>query len=627
MRGLRTPKSALWLLICAVATMLAVVACGAADPEVVRVVETVVVTEQVVKEVEVQKEVVKEVEVEVVREVEVVKEVEVVREIPAEAIIKEVVVVATPVPGGDQWKLAAISPDARRGGHFIKAAHGPPSIFDWYATGTIANTGSQGPMYDLLLRHDPRDPSVPIVPDLAHSWEISSDGSTYSFNLREGVLWHDGDEFTSEDVKATYERIVFPPEGLVSLRKTLFTALDSIETPDDYTVQFNLNETRSSDYMLQTFSVGYNMITKKETFEENNWDLSKVDNHPGTGPFIYSSRDTEKWIQERNVDYWNENVPYVDKMTHVWLIAWTPELAAALLGGVVDWAQWLDPDTFERVKTIEGMSTLELIVPSIAGITFNTERAPFNDVRVRQAFNLVVDKPKLAEAIDSVTATFVSGWYMPGTPYAWSTEKLLTIPGHRSPTAEDIAKAKQLLAEAGYPDGQGIPELHFAVRETPNNRIGSAAVQAMVKEHLNVDTDINIHQASAIAQVAQSGDFDLITGGYGSRVLDPYTYIVPAFGQCGDELCDQNTSRYRNPEFDRLGAEFIKELDQKKRFELANQIREILERDVPVITIGSTSVQWGWYDYLNGVTPGNMSGGYDVYKWDHVWLGADTPNR
>ena len=97
------------------------------------------------KEVEVQKEVVKEVEVEVVREVEVVKEVEVVREIPAEAIIKEVVVVATPVPGGDQWKLAAISPDARRGGHFIKAAHGPPSIFDWYATGTIANTGSQGP--------------------------------------------------------------------------------------------------------------------------------------------------------------------------------------------------------------------------------------------------------------------------------------------------------------------------------------------------------------------------------------------------------------------------------------------------------------------------------------------------
>ena len=232
MRGLRTPKSAIWLLICAVATMLAAVACGAAEPEVVRVVETVVVTEQVVKEVE------------VVREVEV----EVVREIPAEAIIKEVVVVATPVPGGDQWKLAAISPDARRGGHFIKAAHGPPSIFDWYATGTIANTGSQGPMYDLLLRHDPRDPSVPIVPDLAHSWEISSDGSTYSFNLREGVLWHDGDEFTSEDVKATYERIVFPPEGLVSLRKTLFTALDSIETPDDYTVQFNLNETRSSDY-------------------------------------------------------------------------------------------------------------------------------------------------------------------------------------------------------------------------------------------------------------------------------------------------------------------------------------------------------------------------------------------
>ena len=287
MRGLRTPKSAVWLLICAVATMLAAVACGAADPEVVTVVETVVVTEQVVKEV--QKEVVKEVEVEVPKEV--IKQVEVVKEVPVEKeVIKQVVVVATPGPADQgQFLMQTLDPFPKRGGTLRLGAHGPPAHFDVAASVTIANHGSQSSMYDTLLRHDPRTPSVPIVPDLAHKWEISSDGETYRFFLREGVKFHDGDELTSADVKATYDRIIFPREGLVSLRQVFFQAVDAISAPDAYTVEFTLKEPRASDTMLAAFASEWNHIVKKSTLDENDGNLRQIDDHPGTGPFVYQA--------------------------------------------------------------------------------------------------------------------------------------------------------------------------------------------------------------------------------------------------------------------------------------------------------------------------------------------------
>jgi hypothetical protein len=286
-----------------------------------KVVVKEVPVEKIVKEVvEVEKEVVKEVPVEVVVEKEVVKVVEVEKPVVVkerEYVIEEVVVVATPVPGAGQWKIAATSPDAKWGGHAILAAHGPPAHFDFYATGTVANVGAQMAMFDMLVRHDPRDRRVPIVPDLAHRWEISPDGLTYTFHLREGVRFHDGHELTSEDVKATFDRIAFPPADIVSVWEDLWFGLDRIEATDDYTIEFGLNDARSAGYMMQLFAMGYNGINKKETLDETGGDLKQRDNPPGTGPFKYSSRDTEKWIQIRNEDYWNEKVPYLDQITRV----------------------------------------------------------------------------------------------------------------------------------------------------------------------------------------------------------------------------------------------------------------------------------------------------------------------
>src|SRR5262245_15713736 len=109
-------------------------------------------------------------------------------------------------------ELRAPEPNARRGGTLRYGVSSSPAHFDIHQSGTVANLGAQGPMYDNLVRRDPRDGQT-IIPDLAYQWDIAPDGKTYTFRLRQGVKFHDGADFTAEDVQATFARIICPPKG------------------------------------------------------------------------------------------------------------------------------------------------------------------------------------------------------------------------------------------------------------------------------------------------------------------------------------------------------------------------------------------------------------------------------
>ena len=170
-------------------------------------------------------------------------------------------------------------------------------------------------MYDNLIRRDPRDSGQTIIPDLAHSWEIAKDGKTYTFFLRKGVKFHDGGDFTAEDVKATYARLITPPAGFSSPRTLLFAAVSAINVRDPYTIEFKLSEARPKNFMLGAFASGWNIIVRKKTLEDNNYNLRQVMNYPGTGPFRHKKRvDKEVWVMEKNPDYWNEGLPYLDSI-------------------------------------------------------------------------------------------------------------------------------------------------------------------------------------------------------------------------------------------------------------------------------------------------------------------------
>src|SRR6266699_876225 len=227
---------------------------------------------------------------------------------------------------GSKFQLAAPEPNPKRGGVLRYGITMRPPHFDVHQSGTINNLGSQGCMFDNLIRRDPRDSGKTIIPDLAHSWEIAKDGKTYTFHLRQGVQFHDGAELTSDDVKATFDRISKPPQGISIPRSILFNAVSEITAPDKYTVQFKLSEPRPVNFMMSAFACGWNVIVRKKTLEDNNYNLRKVSTYPGTGPFRSVRRvENEIWVMEKNPKYWNKGLPYLDGIEFYNLLPFTPE--------------------------------------------------------------------------------------------------------------------------------------------------------------------------------------------------------------------------------------------------------------------------------------------------------------
>src|SRR3981189_1924304 len=202
---------------------------------------------------------------------------------------------------GSKFQLAAPEPNPKRGGVLRYGITMRPPHFDVHQSGTINNLGSQGCMFDNLIRRDPRDSGKTIIPDLAHSWEIAKDGKTYTFHLRQGVQFHDEAELTSEDVKATFDRITNAPQVISIPRSVLFKAVSEIVAPDKYPVQFKLAEPRPINFIMSAIASGWNVILRKKTQEDNNYNLRKVEIYPGTGPFRSKQRgEKEEWGQEKN---------------------------------------------------------------------------------------------------------------------------------------------------------------------------------------------------------------------------------------------------------------------------------------------------------------------------------------
>jgi len=477
-------------------------------------------------------------------------------------------------------------------------------------------------MYNQLIRRDPTDHTVPIIGDLAKEWEVSSDALKYTFHLHEGVKFHDGAELTSEDVVASYTRIVFPDtygEGLGSARHATYEGIDTITAVDDYTVEFTMKGARNPSMIQQVFSLQWALISRAETLEKHEGNLREVDNHPGTGPYMYTERTDDHWVQDHNPDYWRmgdgpNGCPCIEQIEHIWLVAWTPELAAAMLGGVVDWAQWLDPKTGRSIGDNEGLNGIIQSIPVVSGIGWNIAREPYSDKRVRRAMALVIDGEALIQATLDLKGYNFGEWFINGTPYAMDPVELRQTPGFRVPTAEDIAEAQQLIADAGYPGGEGFPVVDMLTRDTNPSRVVSAAVQSMIKEHLGIDGEIRIADVSGIAEEAQAGKFDFSGAGYGIILSDPSAYIGQGM-KCG------NTIGYCNETVDKLIVELAEEADTDKRIAIVNEMRDIFLDEWPMMPFtAGESVFWGYWDHLKGMIDGSFTASYEMYRWDNVWL-------
>jgi len=516
---------------------------------------------------------------------------------------------------GTNFKLAAPEPNAKYGGVLRVGIGSRPPHFDVHQSGTINNLGTQGCMFDNLVRRDPRDSGKTIIPDLAHSWDISRDGKTYTFFLRKDVTFHDGADFTADDVKATYDRITKPPSGVSIPRSTLFKAVSEINVRDKHTIEFKLEEPRPTNFIMSAFASGWNVILRKKTLEDNNYNLRRVVVYPGTGPFKHVRRvENEVWVMEKNPNYWNKGLPYLDGLEYYHLLQFSPELGSALLANRVDYGRIVDPVTGRKAKDTPGMTSTDYYQSVIQGVWVNTKKKPLDDPRVRRAFHLVFDRQVLVDVVKDVAPMMVGGFIYPFSDFATPRNELTKRVGYQDDPTAAIKEAKALMAAAGY--ANGIKGLDFLVREVSTFKLWSQAIQAMLQQTLNVETKLRTVVESVWFDDTKSGNYDLAIGAIVSTLLDPSDYFNAWYSKDGP----QNYSFWDNKEFQGLLSTIDGEVDPAKRMAAIRRAEMIMEQDPPVLPISWEKIVDVWWKYVKGVNPYEYFGVYDVVRQDTVWL-------
>jgi peptide/nickel transport system substrate-binding protein len=339
----------------------------------------------------------------------------------------------------------------KRGGTLNYAISAETPTYDCAASDTYATIHFAVPFYSTLLRFDLNN-YPKVIGDLADTWTVSPDQKTYTFKLRSGVQFHDGSALTSADIKATYDRMRNPPTGVVSIRKSTFEDIDTIETPDPLTVVFKLKDV--SPGMLEQFASPWNCIYSAAKLAENpNYPAQNV---MGTGPFKFVSHTKGSDVTGARFDkYFMPGLPYLDGFKGVFLTQPAAMLNAIQGGQVMAEFRSVSPAEADRLKQAMGdkirLEESSWVLNIL--VTFNTTKKPFDDVRVRRALSMAIDRWGGSVGLARTsTLRQVGGIYRPGTQFATPESELVKIPGYGKDIAAARAEAKRLLAEAGVPN-------------------------------------------------------------------------------------------------------------------------------------------------------------------------------
>jgi len=517
---------------------------------------------------------------------------------------------------GSKFQLAAPEPNPKRGGVLRYGITSRLPHFDMHQSGTINSLGSQGCMYDNLVRRDPRDSGQTIIPDLAHSWDISKDGKTYTFMLREGVQFSDGAELTSADVKATFDRIAKPPQGVAIPRSVLFKSVDNITTPDKYKVTFNLAEPRPANFIMSAIASGWNTVLRQKTLEDNQYNLRRVADIPGTGPYRSKRRvENEVWVMEKNPNYWNKGLPYMDGIEFYHALPFSPELGSMILSGRADYVRITDPVTMRKAKETQNLDATTFNQSVIQAVYVNSKKKPFDDPRVRRAIHLAFDRPTLIEVVKDVTPMRVGGFIYPFSEWATPPEQLSKKLGYQDDPTGALKEAKALLSAAGV-SGPAMKPLDFMIRDVPSFKLWAQAIQAMLEQGLGIKCNLRTVVESVWFDDVANGNYDIAIGAVVSTLLDPSDYFNAWYKKGGV----QNYSNWDNAKFNELLPQIDTEVDPAKRKALVRQAEEIMEADPPLFPVAWEKIVDVWQKFVKGHNPKDYFGIYDVVRFDTFWL-------
>ena len=423
-----------------------------------------------------------------------------------------------------------------------------------------------------------------ILPDLAQTWDISEDGMTYTFHLVQGIKWHDGTDFSSADVKWTFDQIISQAGYLASS----LANVDSIEAPDADTVVFNMTQPDST--LLSSLSFLGAFIIPKHLYEGTDWTTADAAQTPvGTGPFKFVSYDKGVSITlEANTDYFG-TAPLVDKLIYK-IIPDSNTALQAFNNGELDVLGVFPP--YAEVPNLEGNADDTVVKNTTTGryyVTYNVTKEPWSDLAVRESLALAIDRSEILDKAFMGVGTVAEGFYSPAVAWAYNGEA--TLPDL------DAEAAVQLLETAGYTkDADGY---YFSVELATFNMSPFTEMATVVKSNLEaigIAVDINVlEQAAWMQKCLVDRDFDITIMG-GMVGPDP-SALYSRIGTNGYI----NFMGYSNDEIEQLFAEAGTITDQDDRAEKYKQIQQIMADELPIIPLVNDITVNVYKSYLSGL--------------------------
>ncbi|HEX2280020.1 MAG TPA: ABC transporter substrate-binding protein, partial [Candidatus Tectomicrobia bacterium] len=437
--------------------------------------------------------------------------------------------------------------------------------------GDLRGGPAVGPLYNNLIVFDPHN-YPEIIGDLAKSWTVSDDHLTYTFTLHDGVKFHDGGELTSADVKASWDRIVLPSEGVISIRRSNYQMIKGIEAPDRSTVVFRLHHPSPS--FLTSLAHPANFIYAKKYLDADPhyYKTQTV----GTGPFKLKKYVRGSYIElERSSDYFKKGLPYLDGIKY-FIIPDTSARVNAIRSGRVDVElRFLAPADAETIKQQLGDKVVVAKVQNIGnyGVTINVDRKPFDDERVRKALSLAIDRYDMLNTLAQITTlAAVGGMMHPDSKWALSPEELESMPGFGRDHEANLREAKRLLAEAGYPEGFKTVLTNRNIR-LPYVDFAVYLISAWRK--IGLEVEHKLEETASWTQSRVNRDFELLVDPYGSATVGDPDEMLDKFVTGAQE----NWGRFSDPVVDALFRQQAREMDEQKRVQLVKEMdKRILEK-------------------------------------------------
>ena len=455
----------------------------------------------------------------------------------------------------------------------------PPSLASYLSTSQpIGQVATK--VYDGLLSYDTETEPQPA---LAESWAVSDDGTSITFNLRQGVTWHDGAPFTSADVQFTFMEVLkeFHPRGNNNLSKLI-----AVDTPDEHTAVFRLSG--PAPYIMRILSSYESPIVPRHLMQgQDVREYDKANAPVGTGPFKFVEWRRGQYMRfDRNESYWKDGLPYLDRIVARFIPDPGTRTAAIETGEVHLTAYSHIPNQDLAFLGEQDHLTVTQdgyeMMPGVTFLIFDTTRPPFDDQRVRQAVSYAIDRQFIIDAV-------WNGYGTPGTGPMSSKMVWHTTDVRDYAVADRLDRANALLDEAGYPRGDN--GIRFAITHDvqPYGEVWQRFAEVVVQQLAAVGITVDIRYEDTptwLTRVFTNYDFTMTSTGY-FNFSDPVIGVHRGYHseQIKPGTVFVNASRWSSPETDALMDEAAVELDFDRRKELYDEFQRLVVEAAPHVFV------------------------------------------